>query len=1117
MIYGLDKNTRDTIKMGKVERSNPTHSYRISFQEKGKKFQRNQNVRNRPIHNAQMAADSIDKSKKFVPKNNQTTGNQVSVADGRIKKKKKKNKKSFNKFLKVQDQEITSTTTVKDEKDGSSVPAAGKQLSTSSVQQRDRGKVHVKRESLSSLWLDYKTHFKLLIHDGEEWRSQLIAERGGKDDTDASTKIKLKELGAQILQQDTLLYSRLELKGVKGKEVKFRRTVFTHGTSKDKLAAHVLRCMEAPAHSLSNLNALISMITPKAKSGFTEIFDSLKELLQSTYIPEGQTARRFESHNFITLIYLDREQAEKQLALWYFEDQLAYVYLRLVKHLLEIGQNTVDKTKVQGIRCLVHLVSSNPAQDLEGAAMKAVVYKLGDPNRKVAAQTMYHLRSLLFRRSELKTVVVDHIEDMMYRTNLNGKAQYYCLCFLKDIIFGAGDQQLAQKLLNVYFGFFKGCTTKGEVDTRIMAVLLRGINRAYPYAQQSGGSVDEQLDTLYKLCHIVNFGIATQALQLIYQVTRFQNKVSDRFYQVIYSQILDTTLGISSATNAFLNLVFKAMVRDQSPRRVLAFVKRLFQVSMYQNPNVAAGIVFLVSEVVKEKPGLSKLMPRMLGCTSDSFTGGGVDNSKDCLETLNDNDNVSSEVSQSITDIKTKGGVYVAMGKRENHLLDFDAIQSSEDAKGKVMNDKDSSNKPVTPDAMDDTSRICHQTSYDPLYRNPLYAGANNTSVWELYHLKTHYHPSVALYAEQVLAGKYLEYSGDPLLDYTLMKFLDKFVYRNPKQNVNQDDTAGGHVFGSKEQYSTKGIRNLVVNSSSFAELEPTAVPADHIFFHRYFTQHAKPKKEIKDEDEDEDDNESVGDDEFDDYLSKINGAARSEEWIEDLDFASGTKSASGNKKRKRDDEEEDDDDDEDENLDDDEDDDDDGGFGGQEVDFGDGDDFEGGDEEDDELGGGDEEDDELGGGDEEFGGNDWDPNMSDDDMDFDEEDVAFSDEDDSGMSKPKKKKTDLGTFVTKKGKKRSDDGAIFASAEKFAHILSENANQGIDTTSTQALVNKDRASAKQIKWEIERERKISGQTRRRKKFRKSTHKKFAGNKMKGNKKFQGKKGQSKNSKRGRK
>lgn len=32
------------------------------------------------------------------------------------------------------------------------------------------------------------------------------------------------------------------------------------------------------------------------------------------------------------------------------------------------------------------------------------------------------------------------------------------------------------------------------------------------------------------------------------------------------------------------------------------------------------------------------------------------------------------------------------------------------------------------------------------------------------------------------LQGQVIEYHGDPLKDFTLMRFLDRFVYKNPKQ-----------------------------------------------------------------------------------------------------------------------------------------------------------------------------------------------------------------------------------------------------------------------------------------------------------------------------------------------
>ena len=72
---------------------------------------------------------------------------------------------------------------------------------------------------------------------------------------------------------------------------------------------------------------------------------------------------------------------------------------------------------------------------------------------------------------------------------------------------------------------------------------------------------------------------------------------------------------------------------------------------------------------------------------------------------------------------------------------------------------------------------------YDSHTDNPLKAGADRTLCYELYALAKHYHPSVSLFASEILNNteKGVEYFGDPLKDFSLMHFLDRFVYRNPK------------------------------------------------------------------------------------------------------------------------------------------------------------------------------------------------------------------------------------------------------------------------------------------------------------------------------------------------
>ena len=61
---------------------------------------------------------------------------------------------------------------------------------------------------------------------------------------------------------------------------------------------------------------------------------------------------------------------------------------------------------------------------------------------------------------------------------------------------------------------------------------------------------------------------------------------------------------------------------------------------------------------------------------------------------------------------------------------------------------------------------------YDPFLRNPRYCGVQASHTWELHALRRHFHPTVALYASNLLKpdGASEQFSGDPLSDFTLIK-----------------------------------------------------------------------------------------------------------------------------------------------------------------------------------------------------------------------------------------------------------------------------------------------------------------------------------------------------------
>ncbi|KAK8385067.1 hypothetical protein O3P69_012099 [Scylla paramamosain] len=928
--------------------------------------------------------------------------------------------------------------------------------------------IKVESVDLSPLWKNYQPRFTVLFNAETKWYTLIAKETKGRPDpTSPSAKACLKDLAAKILQQEVQNYDKAEASGPKGRDVKFRQTVFSHGTSRDKVAAHVLRCMEAPLHSLSNLRALVALVTPKAKGTFEDILSSLTELFQTTFFPKGCLVQRFEYHNCASLAPLlkDRDKAERQLALWYYEDQLAAIYHRLIHQLSEVSKEEVEHNKMRSIRALVELLAANPRQNLS-QILQVVANKLGDPARKVAAHAMYCLRTLLQRRPTLKSKVLAEVEIMLYRPNINTKAQYFGLCFLKDMIFKRGDEKVAAELVKLYFGFFKACTKKGEVDTRLMSALLRGLNRAFPYSGMGGAALEEQLGTLFKLCHMVNFNIATQALQLVYQVLCSTNEgqISDRFYQVLYRCLQDPLFGTAAGTTAFLNLVYKALSSDTSDPRTLAFCKRLLQVSQYQGPAVACGVLYLVSELEDDL----EVFPDV---EDEDVKESDLDENEDL------DDEEEGDIKEDDLDKEEEG----SEEKEVMRVKEEDVKDDETDMKQEQMDEEDDKNSDIieikkekgdddlnttTVTTTEDTKPAFTTTSSWHHLLNPGGVGGGGTPpLWELGYLKAHFHPSVAVFASRVLEGQPVEYSGDPLQDFTLIRFLDRFVYRNPKKMASMGkDSAGGDVLGRRNQYVPQGVRGIAVNTEEFSALEPHQVPEDEVFFHRYFTQFKAgvARKGVAGEAESDSD-DSVDDDEFDTFLGQADGSGGGGDVDEEMDFAAGAKPRGGRKGRKGKDNEGEgnNNDDGDDNADDD---DFEGGFGsdgegdGDEMDFG-------GDGDDDGFGGG-------GSGDDDFG--------------FDEETAAFSD--DEFEEGPPKKKMKGNTVVGKKGKKQKQRwaeegdgdkeglGAMFASAESFAHLLEENEGAGDPGSGTsQALANRDRAHAKQLTWEVERDREDEG------------------------------------------
>merc|ERR1712106_234354 len=437
---------------------------------------------------------------------------------------------------------------------------------------------------------------------------------------------------------------------------------------------------------------------------------------------------------------------------------------------------------------------------------------------------------------------VGEVERLLYRQNISPKAQYYGVCFLSQILLEKHNQDnLAAKLIGIYFSFFKVSIKKGEVDTKLMKALLTGVNRAFPFASLEPAELDAQLETMHKLVHMVSFNTAIQALTLLYQVMDSREAVTDRFYTALYKKVLDPALPTSSKQVMFLNLLYKALKSDPSLHRVKAFIKRLLQICEYQPSHLICGLLFLMSELIRARPELGSMR-----------------------SVLQEAEKVDTEKFEGDSD-------------DDEHYEDV-KDESEEENGGKKSGD----NKKVSSGWTFKAAAQSHETKtdYDPCGRNPLYSGAEKSALWELECLEKHFHPSAALFAKNLLDNEPIKYSGDPLSDFTLTRFLDRFVFRNPKKNPEKNKPTT--VLGKRNIYKPSGIKAVAPDSKDFLNRDAENVPTDEMFMYKYFHEKLERKGEKTD-----DDASSVTSEEFNNYLDNMGGRANDFDG-EDLDFAGG-------------------------------------------------------------------------------------------------------------------------------------------------------------------------------------------------------------------------------------
>ena len=436
----------------------------------------------------------------------------------------------------------------------------------------------------------------------------------------------------------------------------FYSTIMSSGTLSDKISALTLSVQESPLHNMKALENLIALAKKRSRGQAVEVLGALKDLFGAgNLLPSDRKLRAFAMQPGLSAVLEDLPQKwelEKSLPTlfktislvsWAYEDYLKKLYFDVLKIIETWCNDEIVFARVKVVDYVYELLRDKPEQ--EANLLRLLVNKLGDSDKKIAAKTSYNILQIETSHPLMKPVIISAIEsDLLFRPGQSMHAKYYAVITLNQTVLSGKEEEVAKKLLNIYFTLFvsllskpepvkpkipdtnavtfnkkgerqggggaagkkaqkklaeqaKNTTVDDELREKMLSAVLTGVNRAIPYTTTDDESFERHLDTLFRVTHSSNFNTSVQALMLIQQLCGFQQAASDRFYRTLYESLLDPRLLTSSKQAMYLNLLFKSLRTDLNIKRVQAFAKRLLQIVAMHQASFACGVFYLLREL----------------------------------------------------------------------------------------------------------------------------------------------------------------------------------------------------------------------------------------------------------------------------------------------------------------------------------------------------------------------------------------------------------------------------------------------------------------------------------------------------------------------------------------
>ena len=547
---------------------------------------------------------------------------------------------------------------------------------------------------------------------------------------------QLYQKAKNLYEKKTLSYDldKIDYNQKVNKEKRWTHDILQKGTYDDKISALLLYIRQSPKNTLKYLEILIRLVENKNKRKNDGIVIGLKDLFLEVILENKKYLAFNQKYNNKNNSQLNNINDE-ELITSYYEDKIHHLYLRFINILEEsINTESIINIKKKNLDYLYEMLVRQP--ESEEKILQDIVNKLGDTSTDISNHTMKLLKQIQEQHMNMSSIIFKYVITF-YSMNAKNEAKLSALNYLVQMdIPPRKNREFIEESINFFFNLFNQISSDSEnqnnnniineknlkteknkkkqkklrklilenknqntINEKFLSLIVKRINILFKFVKKQQKQMEkineiiqDKISVLFRLSHNKSLKLSIEILKLLFGIitTQDQNFV-DRYYKSLYELISNNSLSNSKHVKEALKLILMSIMFDNNNNRICSFIKRLLEMSLISEPQYIICILIIVSQVLRNKNKLWKMLERE----------------------------------------QTKINIF-----------------------------------------------------YDSAKRDPQYAQGEHSFLNELYLLEKHYHPSVQRMSKFILDNynkEVISYDGDPLMDFSLINFLEKFMLKNPK------------------------------------------------------------------------------------------------------------------------------------------------------------------------------------------------------------------------------------------------------------------------------------------------------------------------------------------------